>query len=179
VAVTELPRPLADISEALAGQRSRLIDALRGLRATDTVRSPGAEEWSAAQVVDHLLLAEGFTNDLTKMMVERAEASGDAAGFPADLTVFDPLPPPRGMEAPPPIRPRQQLPPAELIAALEAMGERSRSSFAAMASFDPRQYSMEHPLFGLLDLGQWWMVHPVHYEMHIAQAQEALKARGE
>jgi len=31
---------------------------------------------------------------------------------------------------------------------------------------------------GELDLGQWWDVHPVHYAMHIAQAQDALVARG-
>ena len=47
--------------------------------------------------------------------------------------------------------------------------------FESLAAVDPRKYRMMHPPFGELDLGQWWNVHPLHYEMHIAQAQDALK----
>lgn len=170
-----LPGPLAATSSRIEAQRARLIAALSSLGADDTMRSPGPDRWSAAQVVDHLLLAEGFTNDITKMMVEKAIASGEATGFPADLTAFEALPPPLSLEAPPPIRPRQELPPEELIAALTAMSKRSMASMESLAAVDPRNYRMMHPLFGELDLGQWWDVHPVHYEMHIAQAQDALK----
>ena len=169
-----LPKPLAETSANIEAQRARLIDALSGLAPEDTTRSPGPERWNAAQVVDHLLLAEGFTNDITKMMVEKATAGGEATGFPADLEAFDPLPPPLSLDAPPPIRPRQELPPEELIAALEAMSERTKASIQSLASVDPSKYRMPHPLFGELDLGQWWDVHPLHYEMHIAQAQDAL-----
>jgi len=170
-----LPKPLAETSANIEAQRARLIDALVGLGPADTLRSPGAEQWSAAQVVDHLLLAEGFTNDLTKMTVDRATAAGEATGFPPDLEAFDPIPPPLSLEAPPPIRPKQELPPEELIAALRAMRERTKASIQSLAAVDPRKYRMPHPLFGELDLGQWWDVHPLHYEMHIVQAQDALK----
>jgi len=139
------------------------------------MHSPGPERWNAAQVVDHLLLAEGFTNDITKMVVERATAAGEATGFPPDLEAFEPLPPPLSLDAPPPIRPRQEPPPEELIAALKAMSERSKASIESLAAVDPRKYRMTHPLFGEIDLGQWWDVHPLHYAMHIAQAQDALK----
>ena len=97
-----------------------------------------------------------------------------ATGFPTDLTEFEPLPQARSMEAPPPIRPRQELPSSELIAALEAMAVRTKGSFETLATIDPRTLSMEHPLFGTLDLGQWWAIHPGHYDMHSAQAQGAL-----
>ena len=173
-----LPKPLGDTFAKIEAQRSRLIEALSGLSPSDTMRSPGPERWNAAQVVDHLLLAEAFTNDITKMMVEKATAAGEATGFPPDLEAFDPLPPPLSMDAPPPIRPRQELPPEGLIAALNVMSVRTQTSIESLASVDPRRYRMPHPLFGELDLGQWWDVHPVHYAMHIAQAQDALVARG-
>ena len=172
--MTELPKPLANVWADLSAQRSILIEALAGLRAGDTLRSPGPNEWNAAQVVDHLLLAEGFTNQLTMGMVSQAHASGAATGFPDELKAFEPLPEPLGMEAPPPIRPQKELPATELIEALESMGDRTRASLEALASVDPRKYRVPHPLFGELDLGQWWVVHPVHYVMHIAQARAAL-----
>ena len=172
--MTELPTPLADIWANLSSQRSRLIDRLTGLDAEATLRSPGPGEWSTAQLVDHLLLAEGFTNDFMKAMLDQARAAGEPAGFPAGLEAFDPLPPPLGMETPPPIRPQKELPAVELIEALRAMEERSRATLEALASVDPRKYRMPHPLFGELDFGQWWALHAIHYAMHNAQAQAAL-----
>ena len=163
-----------EIATDLERERARLIEALRGLDEQQTLRSPGPEEWSAAQVVDHLLLAEGFTNDITTMMVNKARTDGEAMGFPGDLRAFDALPEPISMEAPPPIRPRKELPADELIASLNAMATRTRASFGALSEVDPRRYRMPHPLFGELDLGQWWAVHPIHYAMHIAQAEVAL-----
>jgi DinB superfamily len=172
--VTELPKPLADIWADLSAQRTLLINRLTGLDAEATLRSAGPEEWNTAQLVDHLLLAEGFTNDFMKAMLGQAQAAGDTGGFPADLQAFDPLPPPLGMEAPPPIRPQKELPAVELIEALRKMEERSRATLDALASVDPRQFRMPHPLFGELDFGQWWVLHAIHYAMHNAQAKAAL-----
>lgn len=172
--VTQLPAPLAGVLEEIERQRTRLISELRGLTPQQTMRSPGTDQWNAAQVVDHLLLAEGFTNDVTGMLVGKATAVGEATGFPADLTSLTPVPDPISMEAPPPIRPRQELPAEELIHALRAMAARTSQSIAALATVDPRTCRMPHPLFGELDLGQWWSVIALHYVMHIEQAQAAL-----
>ena len=173
--MTELPKPLSDIWADLSAERSLLIDRLTGLDAEATLRSPGPGEWSTAQLVDHLLLAEGFTNDFMKPMLAQAQAAGQATGFPAELQAFDPLPPPLGMEATPPIRPQKELPAQELIDALQAMGERSKTTLEALASVDPRKLRMPHPLFGPpLDFGQWWALHAIHYAMHNAQAEAAL-----
>ena len=174
--MTVLAKPLADIWADLSEQRCILIEALKGLAAHDTLRSPGPNEWNAAQVVDHLLLAEGFTNQFTMGMVSRAQAAGEAKGFPPELEEFDPLPEPLGMEAPPPIQPQKELAAQELIEALESMEAVSRASFEALSTLDPRKYRWPHPLFGELDMGQWWAVHPMHYRMHIAQAQAALQS---
>jgi hypothetical protein len=171
--MTELPKPLADIWAYLCAQRTLLSDWLTGLDAEATLRSPGPDEWSTAQLVDHLLLAEGFTNDFMTAMLTQAQAAGDTTGFPANLRAFDPLPPPLGMEAPPPIRPQKELPALELVEGLRKMEERSRATFEALASVDPRQFRMPHPLFGELDFGQWWVLHAIHYALHNAQARAA------
>lgn len=172
-----LPEPLHQIAKGIAAKRAELISALSGLDSRQTMQSPGEDQWNAAQVVDHLLLAEGFTNDITTMLVNKARTDGEAAGFPPDLEAFEPLPPPISLEAPPPIRPRQELPAEELITALKEMAVRTQASLELLTSVDPRTLKMAHPLFGDLDLGQWWMVHPLHYEMHIIQAQAALAPR--
>jgi hypothetical protein len=176
-AMMDVPAPLAELLANLETERSRLIELLSTLGPDEATRRPTPDDWSPAQLVDHLLLAEGFTNRLTETMAARALASSEATGFPSDLTAFEPLPPPDGMEAPPPIWPQKELAPAELIEALREMSEWTKKSFKAMATLDPRKYRMAHPIFGEIDLGQWWLIHPLHYEMHLAQSQEALRHR--
>ncbi|HEY8766713.1 MAG TPA: DinB family protein [Dehalococcoidia bacterium] len=176
--MSELPKPLADIWANLSAQRALLIDRLTGLDAEATLRSPGPGEWSTAQLVDHLLLAEGLTNDFMAARLTEAAGAGEATGFPAGLEAFDQLPPPLGMEAPPPIRPQKELPALELIEALRAMGARSRATLEQLAAVDPRKQRMLHPLFGELDFGQWWVLHAIHYVMHNAQAEANLSKAG-
>jgi hypothetical protein len=169
-----LPQLLIDTRDALESQRSALLEALAGLDASLVNASPAEGEWSVAQVVDHLLLAEEFTNAITGSLAEKAREAGAANGFPADLSSFAALPPPIGMEAPPPIRPSRTL--TDLAAELTAMRSRTVGAFDALATVDPRAHVVPHPLFGPLDLGQWWVLQSVHYGMHLAQARAALEA---
>ncbi len=169
-----LPAPLANVLADIERQRERLIQSLSGLSPEQTMRAPGPGEWNSAQVVDHLLLAEGFTNDITGMLVGQAVNSDKATGFPAELVQLTPIPEPISLEAPPPIRPQKELPSGELIDSLRKMGERTDQSVRSLATVDPRALKMPHPLFGELDLGQWWLVIAVHFVMHIEQAQAAL-----
>ena len=62
--------------------------------------------------------------------------------------------------------------PGELV----AMRSSTADAFDALATVDPRGHVVPHPLFGQLDLGQWWVVQAVHYAMHLAQAKAALAA---
>jgi hypothetical protein len=91
-----------------------------------------------------------------------------------DLVSFAPLPPPIGMEAPPPIRPNRTL--SDLAGELEAMRGHTADAFEALGTVDPRAHVVPHPLFGELYLGQWWVVQGVHYAMHLAQAKAAVAA---
>lgn len=175
--VTQLPPPLAEVLGEIEGQRARLIDELAGLSPDQTLRSPGPDQWNAAQVVDHLLLAEGFTNNITGLLVGQAEAAGNAMGFPAEITTLNPVPEPISLEAPPPIRPQKELPAGELIDALKSMAALTEKSIESLSTVDPRALKMYHPLFGELDLGQWWSVIAMHYVMHIEQAQAALAGK--
>jgi hypothetical protein len=161
-----LPPLLARTIDDLERHRSELI----ALVEVQPGRATGSavDAWNIEQIVDHLLLAEGFTNDLTAAMADRAADTG-APVFPENLEQFAPLPPPTGIEAPEPIRPRRRL--EGLPAELRAMSVRTRASFERMALFDPREFSIPHPLFGELDLGQWWVLQGVHYDMHLSQSR--------
>lgn len=168
-----LPAPLAEVLAEIERQRSALISDLGTWSAEQTTRAPSEADWNAAEVVDHLLLAEGFTNDITVMLVGKAKAAGEANGFPPDLASLTPVPEPISLEAPGPIQPKEQRDAGAMIDALKAMGARTTKSISELSTVDPRTLKMPHPLFGVLDLGQWWTVIAVHYEMHIAQAREA------
>lgn len=158
-----LEKTLADIERP----RDALITLVSD-SAGQTGAPAGSDSWGISQIVDHLLLAEGFTNDLTETFASRTRDAG-ATGFPPDLEAFDQLPPPIGLEAPEPIRPRRAL--LDLVGELNSMRGRTRGAFDLLSSFDPRAYSFPHPLFGALNLGQWWVLQGVHYGMHLEQAR--------
>ena len=169
----DLPLPLLRIRERLETGRESIIEALDAMADGMAAARPATDAWSVAETVEHLLLAEAFTVDLTHSLV------GDSAvGFPPDLADFAPLPAPVSMESPPPIRPRSVSSVGQLRTLLMSTSERSLAAMETLARVDPREFVAPHPLFGPLDLGQWWVLNATHYEMHLAQVREAIGRLG-
>lgn len=141
-------------------------------------RAPG--EWSAGEILQHLLLAEtGTSKVIRKVLKDRA---GSLPPYPADdsgLRVRPPRIDPRTMEAPEIAVPREIPPRAELLARAAECREQTLKSLEMLSPFDPTAGSFPHPVFGEMTLYEWVAVIVVgHEKQHHDQLRKIARAFG-
>jgi hypothetical protein len=173
-----LPPPLEALWRDLQTVRAQVLSEAEGLTQAQADWRPGPGEWSVAEIVHHLTLAEVATGKLTSKLLK--EAGPGALPFPADITAFAPLPPwpTATREAPPVVQPQAGQPLATLVADMKAARERSRQSLERLATVDPRPLRFRHAALGDLDLGQWWTLQARHDADHLQQLRRVKAAPG-
>jgi hypothetical protein len=175
-----LPKPVETLWKELEAVRAAVLGEVEGLGQRQADWKPSAKDWSVGEIVDHLTVAEIATGKLTTKLTKEAGAAGTLAPWPADLTVFAPLPPdpPGPADAPEAVRPSPGKVIGELIATMKATRERSRQSIERLATLDPRQLRFKHAHRGDLDLAQWWELQRRHDAIHLAQIRDIKRAPG-
>ena len=175
-----LPKPVEALWSALQAVRADVLAEAEGLAQRQADWKPGEKEWSVGEIVHHLTIAEIATGKLTTKLTKEAGAAGTLAPWPADLTVFAPLPPdpPGPADAPEAVRPSPGKVIGELIATMKATRERSRQSIERLATLDPQRLTFKHFRLGELDLAQWWMLQANHDGIHLAQIRDVKHAPG-
>src|SRR3990172_9018332 len=105
-----LPLPLETLWNELQSVRADIRKELEGCPQAQADWRPGQADWSAGEIVHHLLLAEVGTGKLTSKLLK--EAGPGLAADPADLTALRPLPSRVAgpTEAPPGGRPESRPP---------------------------------------------------------------------
>jgi hypothetical protein len=172
------PPPVEALWQELEAVRAELLREVEGLSQPQVDWRPSEGDWSIAEIVHHLTLAEVATGKLTSKLLKEA---GDALRpFPADLTALAPLPPwpPGPAEAPPVVRPEAGHPADRLLADMRAARARSRQSVERLAGVDPRPLRFRHFALGDLDLGQWWTLQARHDADHLGQLRRIKAAPG-
>jgi hypothetical protein len=172
-----LPPAVDALWNELQSVRAQILKEVEGLSQPQADWRPSDREWSVGELIHHLTLAEIATGKLTSKLLKE---STDATPFPADLKGFAPLParPPGPAEAPPVVRPEHGHKIDELLGTFKAARERSRQSIERLAAVDPRELSWPHPIFGDLNLAQWWMLQAHHDADHLKQLRAVKATRG-
>lgn len=175
-----LPPAVETLWNELQAARAELLKEVEGLSQAQANWRPGDQDWSVAEILHHVTLGEISTGKLTAKLLREAEAAGNLAPYPPDLTSFAPLPapPPGPREAPPHIWPEKERPIAQLLAEMKSTRERSRQSIERLGSVDPRPLTWKHVFGMVLDLAQWWVLMVRHDRMHIEQIQAVKAAPG-
>jgi len=164
-----LPLPLETLWNELQSVRADILKELEGCSQAQADWRPGQADWSAGEIVHHLLLAEVGTGKLTSKLLK--EAGPGLAAYPADLTALRPLPSRVAgpTEAPPGVRPESGHPIGQLVADFKTARERSRQSIERMGAVDFRRLTWTHATFGEMDLSQWWQLQAWHDADHLRQ----------
>jgi len=159
-----LPPKIATLYGEMEKVREETLSALSGLTEEEFSRRVDGE-WSAAQILYHLLMAETGTSKLIRKSIK---ASGGALPlYPADDSVLNvrKLPKPVGAyRAPEAVRPEEPPGKSELLRLARETREQTAASFAILATVDPRTAHFPNPLFGDLNLYEWPVVTVLMHE---------------
>lgn len=168
----------AEAVTLLAESRQLVVDLTKGLSANEWRRAPASVGWTAAEVVEHLVLSERAVLSLVKedLAARPHVAVGKRTRIRDMAVILAVTNRDRRFQAAEIVRPTRAFPtPA---AALEAFGqERDRTiAYLGDTGDDLRAHLAEHPVLGEIDAYQWLLFLGAHTERHAAQIQESLAA---
>jgi uncharacterized damage-inducible protein DinB len=170
---------VSEIFDHIDGTRERLLRAVEGLNDEQQGFRPAPDRWSVAQLCEHLSIVEGNVARLLSKVLGKAEESGapraDGVAFaPVSIEEFVERTRDVKLDAPESVRPGDERPLADSLAALEG----SRSALHALRPrierADGHALRFPHPAWGPLNLYQWLLFVAAHESRHLAQI-EALK----
>ena len=165
-------------SQYLAATRDDLAKAFQGLSATQWTFKPAANRWSIAEVVEHLVVAEGRVQARFAQWPEGAEESNpERTPSEMDARIIAEVPVrSKSIQAPPLLFPTGQWSTTE---ALERLLYARNETLRLLESTPAlRAYSMQHPVFGPWDGYQWLLAVAAHSERHIDQIREVKACSG-
>jgi hypothetical protein len=164
------------VKEQLVASEARLLALVEGLTHTQWGFREDAERWSIAEIVEHLVVFEGFITDaVTNSLLGPAEPEKTALAGAKEPLVLG-LAESRGTK----LKAREATRPvgrwvdgAELV--VEFREARARTvKFAAETECDLRAHFFPHIAFGDLDCYQWLVVLGQHTLRHCLQIEEIL-----
>jgi len=172
-----LPPKLAALYEEMEKVRGETLSALSGLTDEEFSRKVG-EEWSAAQLLHHILMAETGMSKVIRKMIR--SAAGSLPPYPVDDSVLQvrklekPL---SAYQAPAAVRPENPPGKTDLLRLARETREQTASSLAVLATVDPRAATFPHPLFAAdPDLYEWPVLTVLlHEQAHQAQIRELIE----
>jgi uncharacterized damage-inducible protein DinB len=175
-----LPEKLQELWEELEKARGRTLEmAGRLSEAEFALRVDG--EWSVAEIVEHLLIAETGTSKVIRKCLK--ESAGRLPPYPADdsvLAVRHPSTAPGNLAiAPQAAIPKGGAGKEELLAQAASTRAQTRVSLEMLAGADPRAAKFPHPSFGDLDLYEWpCLLVLEHEKQHHGQIAGILRKLG-
>ena len=169
---------LSRASEYLAATRDDLAEAFHGLSAAQWTYKPAPDRWSIAEVVEHLVMAEGRVHSRFAHWPEgAAESNPERTPSEMDARILAEVPvrTPR-IQAPAFFVPTGQWSTAEALERF--LSGRSETLRLLVATPALRAHSMPHPVFGPWDGYQWLLAVAAHCARHIDQIREVKACSG-
>ena len=171
-----LPPKLAALYGEMEAIRMETLSALSGLTDEEFSRKVGGE-WSAAEILSHILMAETGTSKVIRKVIKTA--AGTLPPYPADDAVLEvrklekPL---SSYQAPSAVQPENPPGKDDLLRLARETREQTASSFSLLATVDPRAATFPHPLFAAAPNLYEWPILTVllHEREHQGQIREHL-----
>jgi hypothetical protein len=155
-----------EVLNYLDAQRKELRAAIDSIPATARNTQPTANQWSVAQVLDHLTIVENRVAAGVGKWIADAQANGLAqetettsvAGTIPNEKILDRS---RKVEAPEAIRPRTDVDAETAWTDLEQARANLRAAFLTGDGFALVQVVQPHPVLGPINIYQWMLFVPV------------------
>jgi DinB superfamily len=171
-------RRLAEISDFLDGRRAEVYAVTEGIPAERLERIPAGGGWTAAQVLEHLALAESKTSQYLAARLAKAIA----AGLPHEqeespiLAAADGIASVGLLNAPEAVIPAPVVTASTAMAGLRASHEEMRALLQSADGWALAAVQTRHPLFGPLNMYQSLLLIGHHDRRHLPQIRRAVAA---
>jgi len=178
-AMADIPRLVRDATEA----RRRLLDRIRPLSSVQGAFKADPAEWSIAENVEHLVLAEQGSINRVWAAAEALRRRQPAwAGEPAhrgksiEQIVTETWAP--RQQAPDVATPRRRGPLGYWTVAIQCNQPLLEALPAALEGLDPGEVITPHPISGPWDARQWLAFVRFHLDLHGQQIEGVMRAPG-
>jgi hypothetical protein len=157
---------LAELTAYLEQSRTDFLSVLRTPETPSASTAPVG--WTAAQVIQHVALAESGTARLLRRRLERAIEAGLAHETETSsvLHSFDPRLVDQPLETPEMLRPQADVQLGDALTALAAARAELLAVVDAADGWACSQVTARHTYFGTLDFYQWLVFTGVHERRH-------------
>ena len=169
---------LSEILTSIDETRARLFERVASLTDAQKSKRSDSESWSVAEIIEHLSLVEKQIVRLTTLMLMKAEAAEARASEDGRI---GPISLDRIVERS--VREKYQAPETVLPTSVPVDDSLAvmRESRGALHRLRPRleatdlsSVSYPHPVFGPLNLYEWFVMIGLHEERHIRQINATL-----
>ncbi len=171
---------IEDILAANQNATDRFAASLSGLTEAQAGFKPAPEQWSIAEIVEHVsIVSNGFLR-ITYKLLKGAEATGKAAKPDLDLgpTALDAEgnQPPK-FQAPEHVRPTGTLSVADALAGMQQTLLGFQEIRPRLEAVDLSDQVFPHPAFGPLNAYQWLILLGEHTDRHRDQIESVKESR--
>jgi len=174
---------IAELIAAATAARTRLLDRVRGLSTAQGAFKADPAEWSIAENVEHLVLAEQGS-------INRVWAAAEGLRHGQHVWTGDPVHRGKSIEqvvaetwvprqqAPDIAAPRRRGPLAYWVVAIRCNQPLLEALPPSLAGLDPVEVVTPHPISGPWDALQWLAFVGFHLDLHRRQIEGILRAPG-
>ncbi len=164
---TEKKEGVAQLDRTRAG----VVEATKGLSEAQWKFKPGPDRWSVAEVLEHIVLTEGFLLESTQKVMETPAGKVDRDTKNTDKLVLTAISDrTQRAQAPEPVRPTGRWSPQEALDRFVKVRERTTGFMKTTP--DLREHAADSPLGRPLDAYQWLLFISAHSERHTRQILE-------
>jgi uncharacterized damage-inducible protein DinB len=172
---------LAEAMNYLDARRSDLLASFAGTDSERLRARPAPEQWSVAQILEHLRMVEaGIARLITKRVTRAKEAGIDreesTESILSSLDGYAQIDRPTPMKAPETIQPRDDVDPEEVLAGLQRSRDELRAAAALGDGIALGEIKHTHPVLGEIDLYQWLIFIGQHETRHRRQIERTLSS---
>lgn len=169
---------LSEIFSAIEDTRARLFERAALLTPEQEEARAYAEGWSVREIIEHLSLVEKQIVRLATLMLMKAETAGEKASpdgriGPISLDRIAERASREKYQAPETARPTG-APVTDSLAVMRASREALHGLRTRFEVTNLSSVSYPHPVFGPLNLYEWFVMIGVHEERHLRQIEAIL-----
>lgn len=175
-------KTIDDVYAANAAIREKFKSVFASLTDEQLNARPEGEEWSVAQIVEHVAVVNGGALRICARLLGKGEAAGksnDGSVFiSSEFIEAGSSAAGQKLEAPEMVRPVNNVPIADSVAKLDEQQAQYAELKAKFEAVDGVDAKFLHPYFGDLSAQEWLVLSGAHEIRHLKQIRRVLAAIG-